>query len=155
LSQDANVQFLTTIERGAEIVEGDRDRLEQALQNLAANALRYAPPGSAIDLRSTPAADGTITLTVTDQGPGIPPEHLAHVFDRFYKVDASRASAAPARSDAETPGQAPGGSGLGLSIVKAIVERHGARISVSSHPGKTTFEIAGLASAGTSSRSNA
>jgi two-component system, OmpR family, sensor kinase len=69
-----------------------------------------------------------VSLSVEDQGPGIPPEHLPHVFDRFYKADASRAGVS-------------GGSGLGLSIVKAIVERHGGTISVASQPGRTIFEV--------------
>ena len=72
------------------------------------------------------------------------------MFDRFYKVEASRVSAGPVRSDGESPPPGPGGSGLGLSIVKAIVEPHGARISVSSHPGRTIFEISGLRSSGNS-----
>jgi signal transduction histidine kinase len=131
--RDANVVMRTTIEPGAEIVRGDRDRLEQALQNLAANALRYAPDGSEIELRARPLGGG-VALTVSDQGPGIAPEHLPHVFDRFYKAEESRVSLS---------GGAPlsHGSGLGLSIVKAIVERHGGQISVRSQPGRTVFEL--------------
>ena len=142
-ARNAGVHFATAVPLDATRIRADRDRIEQALQNLAANALRYAPSGSTIELRATRAADGTVTLTTTDDGPGIPPEHLPHVFDRFYKVDASRA----ARSDAERQdggSTAPGGSGLGLSIVKAIVERHGGRVSVASRPGRTVFTIAGL-----------
>ena len=124
------------MEPGAETVRGDRDRLEQALQNLAANALRYAPPGTTIELRSGPhrvsEAFGLersgVRISVTDEGPGIAPEHLPHVFDRFYKAEASRQDAS-------------GGSGLGLSIVKATVERHGGTISVTSRPGQTRFEL--------------
>jgi two-component system OmpR family sensor kinase len=67
-------------------------------------------------------------LKVVDSGAGIAPEHLPHVFERFYKVDASRTSGAA-------------GSGLGLSIVKAIVERHGGTMSVTSRPGRTEFVI--------------
>jgi signal transduction histidine kinase len=134
-SEQAGISIETAIEAGADSVVGDRDRLEQALQNLAANAIRYAPAGSTVRLRARPAAsddpaqpeDG-VTLSVEDEGPGIGAEHLPHLFDRFYKVDASR------------PGKA-GGSGLGLSIVKAIVERHGGRIAVTSRPGRTVFEI--------------
>jgi signal transduction histidine kinase len=77
----------------------------------------------------------SLTLTVSDAGPGIAPEHLPHVFDRFYKTEAAR----PAEGEGSG-----GGSGLGLSIVKAIVERHGGRISVASRPGATTFTVAGL-----------
>jgi signal transduction histidine kinase len=75
-----------------------------------------------------------VSLTVGDEGPGIPPEHLPRVFDRFYKVDEARV--------AQLGGI--GGSGLGLSIVKAIVERHQARIAVESRPGRTVFTIDGL-----------
>jgi two-component system sensor histidine kinase BaeS len=130
--QDAGVRMTTVIEPGADTVLGDRDRLEQALQNVAANALRYAPAGTTIELR---AAKGPthITVSVSDEGAGISPDHLPHVFDRFYKAEASRA----ARSG---PGKA-GGSGLGLSIVKAIVERHGGNVAVTSVPGRTVFSL--------------
>jgi signal transduction histidine kinase len=141
-SEDAGVRIVTAVEPGAELIRGDRTRLEQALQNLAANALRYAPHGSTLELRAAAAPDGTITVTVTDEGPGIPPEHLPRVFDRFYKVDASRA--AGAARPGEQSQAATSGSGLGLSIVKAIIERHGGRVSVTSRPGKTTFAMAGL-----------
>jgi signal transduction histidine kinase len=127
-SQSAGVTLLTDIAPGAERVIGDRDRLEQALQNLAANAMRYAPRGSTLRLGARPA-DAGVALSVEDEGAdGIPPEHLPHIFDRFYKADASRAGV-------------KGGSGLGLSIVKAIVERHGGTISVASRPGRTVFEV--------------
>jgi two-component system, OmpR family, sensor kinase len=125
------------VEPGAEHLRGDRDRLEQALQNLAANALRYAPGGTTIELRArqhrTSEAFGLeksgVIITVSDEGPGIAPEHLPHVFDRFYKAETSRAP------------DSSGGSGLGLSIVKAIVERHGGTVTVTSRPGQTQFEI--------------
>jgi signal transduction histidine kinase len=130
--QQAGVTLQASIEPGAETVMGDQNRLEQALQNLAANAIRYAPRGSTMTLTARRAEDG-VTIAVEDEGPGIAGEHLPHIFDRFYKADASRAN-----------DQAQGGSGLGLSIVKAIVERHGGRVSVSSRPGRTLIEIAGL-----------
>ena len=103
-------------------------RLEQALQNLAANALRHTPRGGAVKLTAG-LERGSVVVTVSDTGSGIAPEHVPHVFDRFYKADPSRAAQAV-------------GSGLGLSIVKAIVERHGGRIAVSSSPGAgTAFTI--------------
>jgi signal transduction histidine kinase len=130
---NAGVAMRTSVEPGAEWVAGDRTRLEQALENIAANALRYAPAGTAIDLRATSSGDA-VSLTVSDEGPGIPAEHMPRVFDRFYKVDEARVAQLGAA----------GGSGLGLSIVKAIVERHKARISATSRPGRTVFTIEGL-----------
>jgi two-component system sensor histidine kinase BaeS len=111
---------------GADFVTGDPDRLEQALQNLAANALRHTPDGGTITLGAAATADGVL-LTVRDSGPGIPPEHLPLIFDRFYKADAAR--------------RAGTGSGLGLSIVKAIVERHGGTVTAR-NDGGAVFEIA-------------
>jgi signal transduction histidine kinase len=122
-----NVTIETAIGPGAEAVRGDRDRLEQALQNLAANAIRYTPAGSTIRLTARPRGDA-IGVAVVDHGAGIPPQHLPHIFDRFYKADESREGVS-------------GGSGLGLSIVKAIVERHGGTISVESEAGRTEFEV--------------
>jgi signal transduction histidine kinase len=123
--RERTITLTAAIEPGAELALGDPDRLEQALQNLAANALRATPAGGRIDLRAELAPEG-VRLSVRDSGPGIPTEHLPFIFDRFYKIDASRAGAA-------------GGSGLGLSIVKAIVERHGGRIAASSAPGAGTL----------------
>jgi signal transduction histidine kinase len=123
------VTLRTAIAPVSASVGGDRDRLEQALQNLAANALRYAPSGSAVTLGARREGD-FVVLSVTDEGAGIAPEHLPHVFDRFFKGDTSRAVR-----------QGNGGSGLGLSIVKAIVERHGGTVSVDSRPGQTTFRL--------------
>jgi signal transduction histidine kinase len=114
---DRQIQLSTTIDAGAEIVYGDRFRLEQALQNLAANAIRHAPDGGRVELRAVASGD-EIVLSVRDDGPGIASEHVPFLFDRFYKADVARSSDS-------------GGSGLGLSIVKAIVERHGGTVSVS------------------------
>ncbi|MBS1817331.1 MAG: HAMP domain-containing histidine kinase [Acidobacteria bacterium] len=129
-AQDAHVIVDAVVEPGAETIVGDQTRLEQALQNLAANALRVAPAGSRVRLRARRDGERLI-VTVADEGPGIPPEHLTRVFDRFYKADPSRAM---------QPGGA-GGSGLGLSIVKAIVERHGGTVAVTSEPGRTEFRL--------------
>lgn len=134
-AQRAGVTLDVKVEPGGEVVAVDRTRFEQALQNLAANALRYAPAGTSVRLHAA-HENGTVTIRVSDAGPGIPSEHLVRVFDRFYKGDSSRAVQAGESS----------GSGLGLSIVKAIVERHGAHISVTSKPGETVFTIAGVPS---------
>jgi signal transduction histidine kinase len=102
---------------------GNPVRLEQALQNLAANAVRHMPQGGTLTLTAQPA-NSHIRLSVRDTGPGIPPEHLPHIFDRFYKADASRAGTT-----------IPSGSGLGLSIVRAIVHQHGGQVSAANIPG--------------------
>jgi two-component system OmpR family sensor kinase len=130
--QEAGITLHTAIAPGAEAVIGDQDRLEQALQNLAANAIRYAPRGTTVRLAAQTSdfrlQTSVVVLSVEDEGPGIPAEHLPHIFDRFYKADAARAGIS-------------GGSGLGLSIVKAIVERQGGRLTVESRPGRTVFEM--------------
>jgi signal transduction histidine kinase len=123
--RDRGVTLTRTIADGASHLTGDPDRLEQALQNLAANALRHSEKGGTIALEAAPVESG-IRLRVRDSGLGIAPEHLPLIFDRFYKVDAAR--------------KAAGGSGLGLSIVKAIVERHGGTISAYNENG-AVFEI--------------
>jgi two-component system, OmpR family, sensor kinase len=111
-------------------VDGDLQRLEQALQNVAANAIRHTPDGGRVSLVAEEAGDH-VRIVVRDTGPGIPDEHLPRVFDRFYKADASRAA-----TDANA------GSGLGLSIVRAIVERHGGTATASNAPDAgALFEI--------------
>jgi signal transduction histidine kinase len=122
-----DIAITTAAEPGAEAVLGDPDRLEQVLLNLMANAIRHTPRDGRIELRAAARA-GRLHITVTDTGEGIPPEHLPRVFDRFYKVN-------PARTDRSS------GSGLGLSIVKAIIERHDGAISVTSRPGETIFDV--------------
>jgi two-component system sensor histidine kinase BaeS len=119
------ITLAANISKGAETVEGDPDRLEQALQNLAANALRHTPDDGEIMLSADVVGD-KVRLRVRDSGKGIPPEHLPLIFDRFYKVDASR--------------KAVGGSGLGLSIVRAIVERHGGTITAYNEGG-AVFDV--------------
>jgi signal transduction histidine kinase len=121
------ISLTTTAEPGAKTVLGDPDRLEQVLRNLTANAIRHTPPRGRIELRAA-LLGSNVQITVTDTGEGIPPEHLTRVFERFYKVDS-------AREDRSS------GSGLGLSIAKAITERHGGAISVASRAGETVFEV--------------
>jgi signal transduction histidine kinase len=106
---------------------GDPDRIEQVIENLVANALRHTPDGGTIEVGAE-VVDDSIRLSVVDSGEGIPLEHVPHVFDRFYKVDQARANGAT-------------GSGLGLSIARAIVERHTGTIGVTSAPGRTAFTI--------------
>jgi len=112
----------------ADQIVADPERLEQVVENLTANALRHTPPGGAVQL-SADVEEGSAVIRVIDSGEGIAPEHLPFLFERFYKVNAARASAS-ARS------------GLGLSIAKAIVDRHHGTIGVASEPGRTIFTIA-------------
>ncbi len=121
--RDRHVFLQTEVANGTPRILGDAGRLEQALQNLAANAIRHTPADGVVRLSASPNGNG-VHITVRDTGPGIPPEHLARVFDRFYKVDASRSGTA-----------LPSGSGLGLSIVRAIIERHGGAVSAGNAPG--------------------
>lgn len=124
--QEKHLEVTVDVAPEASEVLGDAGRLEQALQNLASNALRHIPDGGALTLRAE--ADGDrVRIVVQDSGPGIPPEHLPHIFDRFYKTDAARAGTT---------------SGLGLSIVQAIVRRHGGTVRASNAPdGGAIFEI--------------
>jgi signal transduction histidine kinase len=115
---------------GTPKIRGDAARLEQALQNVAANAIRHTPSGGRIRLSASRDGDA-VCIRVRDTGPGIPSEHLPRVFDRFYKVDVSRAGTA-----------VPSGSGLGLSIVRAIIERHGGTVVAANAPeGGALFEL--------------
>ncbi len=110
----------------------DRHRLHQVITNLLANARTHTPPGTLVEAGIS-AADGTAMITVTDHGPGIPPEIADRVFERFTRADVSRVRA---------PGAANGGStGLGLAIVAAVVEAHHGRVEVHSEPGRTRFAV--------------
>jgi two-component system sensor histidine kinase BaeS len=106
-----------------DLVDADADRIAQVLTNLLDNALRHTPPGG--NVRVTADHVGTrVRIVVADDGQGIPPEHLPHVFDRFYRVDSAR-------------DRAHGGSGVGLSIARAITEAHDGTITVHSDgPGR-------------------
>jgi histidine kinase len=93
----------------------DEDRAIQILTNLTGNALQYTPEGGQVMI-SAKHVGNEIQFAVKDTGAGIPSEHLAHIFDRFYRVDKSRSR------------QAGGGSGIGLTIARALVEAQGGRI---------------------------
>jgi signal transduction histidine kinase len=113
---------LTIQTSGEAIVRGDERQLRQVISNLVDNALRFTPDGGRIDLsvESDRAAHEAI-VTVADSGRGVEPEHLDRVFDRFFQADVARD-----RSDIKR------GGGLGLSICRSIIERHGGRISIDS-----------------------
>jgi len=103
-------------------VLGDAQWLKQALINLLDNALHYTPSGGAVTVRLRSVGEG-VAVAVEDTGHGIEPEHLPHLFERFYRTDWARAKDS-------------GGTGLGLPIVKEIVEAHGGTVSVTSQVDK-------------------
>jgi signal transduction histidine kinase len=111
----------------AVIVSGDRTRLEQVAANLIDNAVKYTPPGGRVDVDVARHGDRAL-VRVRDTGPGIPADELPHIWDRLFRGDTSRTER---------------GLGLGLSLVKAIVEAHGGSVTVESEPGRgSTFTVA-------------
>jgi two-component system, OmpR family, sensor kinase len=109
------------------LVRGDDARLHQVLANLLSNARTHTPPGTTVTTALS-TSDGTVTLTVTDDGPGVPADLLPEVFERFARGDTSRSRAA-------------GSTGLGLAIVAAVVQAHHGHVSVESRPGRTRFTV--------------
>jgi signal transduction histidine kinase len=108
------------------VVRADRDRLRQALANLVDNAVKYTPRGGRVEVRAASEANAD-AISVSDTGAGIPERDLPRIFDRLYRGDQSRATR---------------GLGLGLSLVRAVIEAHGGTINVSSTPGAgSTFTI--------------
>jgi two-component system heavy metal sensor histidine kinase CusS len=105
-------------------ISGEESRLQQVFYNLLDNAIKYTPAAGTITVR-VERTDRGVVVTVHDTGIGIPPEHLPHVFDRFYRVDKARS-------------RAEGGTGLGLSIAQCIIAAHGGRIELASTPGHGT-----------------
>jgi two-component system phosphate regulon sensor histidine kinase PhoR len=120
----AGVKLEIEIEPGAETLRADSDAVHQVLTNLLENSLRYTARGGLIVCRSR-AEDGGVALSIMDNGSGMTPEHLARIFERFYRADQSRS-------------RAEGGTGLGLAIVKHLVEAHGGRVSAESERGAGT-----------------
>ena len=104
-------------------IRADPDRVQQVLSNLVDNAIKYGLSAGTVSIRATPTEDGMIQLCVADDGPGIPEEARARIFERFYRVDKARS-------------REQGGTGLGLSIVKHIVQSHGGKVWVESEMGK-------------------
>lgn len=102
----------------------DSDRIEQVLTNILSNAIKYTPDGGEISIKAW-SEDDTVLICVKDNGIGIPEKDIGRLFERFYRVDKARSREA-------------GGSGLGLSIAKEIIERHGGRITIESKYGEGT-----------------
>jgi two-component system sensor histidine kinase BaeS len=126
---DARGQALRLeIETDLPAIEADRDRIRQVLVNLLTNANEYCPEGAGIAVKAR-SADAEVEIDVIDDGPGIPPQQLEHIFERFTRGDAG-----------ET--QRVGGTGLGLAISKSLIELHGGTIAAESTPGAgSTFRV--------------
>jgi two-component system phosphate regulon sensor histidine kinase PhoR len=118
------------VEKGTgAIILGSREELRSAFSNLVTNAVRYTEPGGCISLTWRVELDGTGVFSVHDTGIGVPPEHVARLTERFYRVDRGRSR--------ET-----GGTGLGLAIVKHVLLRHDAELVIESEPGRgSTFSV--------------
>jgi signal transduction histidine kinase len=126
----ANVNLIINCPDDVPMIEADRDRLQQVLINLVDNAIKFTPASGAVTLDVSSMPDGkTVLCKVIDSGIGIPPIDLPRIFERFYRVDKARS-------------RVTGGVGLGLSIVKDIIEAHHGKIVVTSEVNKgTTFNI--------------
>jgi signal transduction histidine kinase len=118
---DGPERVSVAVEAGLEVV-ADPTRFQQIVANLVRNALTHAHGASRIEVTGR-AAEDSVELVVSDNGPGVAPEHLPHIFDRFYRGDPSR-------------DRATGGAGLGLAVAKNLVELHGGRIEARSEPGR-------------------
>jgi two-component system phosphate regulon sensor histidine kinase PhoR len=111
------------------LVAGAGSELVSALSNLVGNAVHYTPGGGSVEVAATLLPGGRIAFSVKDTGPGVAPEHMSRLTERFYRVDRSRSR--------ET-----GGTGLGLAIVKHVVQRHGGELKIESTPGAgSTFSF--------------
>jgi two-component system phosphate regulon sensor histidine kinase PhoR len=133
LARDRSVEIKVTIPPDPLLVLGDRDELIRALENLVENALKYGAVGKRVDIAvsrgQTRAGAPEARAAVRDYGPGIPPEHLPRLTERFYRVDV-------------TDSRAQGGTGLGLALVKHVLNRHGGRLTIESTLGAgATFTI--------------
>ena len=124
---ERGLQLRARVARGTSLAWGDRDRVLQVLTNLLSNAERYSRRDGRIRIAVAPDRSGRIAVSVSDQGPGISPEHLERIFDRLYQV-----------GDAVKQRDKGAGLGLGLAIAKSIVEAHGGEISVRSRVGRGT-----------------
>jgi two-component system, OmpR family, phosphate regulon sensor histidine kinase PhoR len=127
LARDRDVTVATSAPDGPLLVLGDRDELIRVFENLVENALKYAASGKRVDIslslaRAT-SGKPEARIAVRDQGPGIAPEHLPRLTERFYRVDVSES-------------RAQGGTGLGLALVKHILNRHGGRLTIESTLGQ-------------------
>ena len=118
-AEDKGLDFAAEIETGL-MIEGNRPFLAQALANVIDNAIKYTPAGGAVKLRARRRSSGEIEFSTTDTGPGVPGDDRERVVQRFVRLDNSRTEP---------------GSGLGLSLVVAVLEAHGGRVQLDEGPG--------------------
>ena len=126
LAEERNIRL--TLEGCAPMTMGDRAMLRRAISNLLSNAIRYTPPGKEVKVLLDNAPHHEVSLSVQNPGPMIPAEYLSHLFDRFYRVEPSRVRQGE-------------GAGLGLAIVRSIVEAHGGHVEATSVRDKTSFTL--------------
>jgi two-component system phosphate regulon sensor histidine kinase PhoR len=129
LAEERRVNLSMLAEAPNASIMGDRDELLRVFENLIENAIKYGQSGGRVDIGLEEGLPGQLIASVRDYGPGVRPEHLPRLTERFYRVDVA------ASRDA-------GGTGLGLAIVKHIVARHRGRLEIESKPGEgCTFRI--------------
>lgn len=117
-AEEKRLKLEVAIQPGLPAAWVDRERLHQVLANLLGNAVKFTPPDGRISVGVQPE-EAAVRISVSDTGPGIPPEHLSRVFDRFWQARSTRRA----------------GAGLGLAIARGIVEAHGGEMGVRSEPG--------------------
>lgn len=122
IAEEKNIKIYSY---GSIIIKADALMLNRAINNIVSNALKHTPPGGLITLKTWRNDQQSCCISISDNGEGIPPEHLPHLFDRFYRVDSARS-------------QSTGGTGLGLAIVRFIMDLHRGDVQIHSQPGAGT-----------------
>ncbi len=130
LAEERGVELRLTVDPEPVLVHGDRDELIRVAENLTENAIKYGQSGGKVDVSVRRGVGDAALLVVRDYGPGVAPEHLPRLTERFYRVDVAES-------------RDKGGTGLGLALVKHIVQRHGGRLLIDSVPGQgASFTVA-------------
>jgi two-component system sensor histidine kinase VicK len=120
-----SIRHRVIVDKGVPPVALDRDQIDQVLDNLVSNAIKYTPDGGFIEIRACLAGPDTVQISIQDNGIGIPKKDLGRIFERFYRVDKARS-------------RSMGGTGLGLSIAREIIKAHGGSIEIDSEVNKGT-----------------